>query len=292
MKVAVVGPTGVLGRALVPLLLREGHSVLAVARSQQKALDLFVRPVDVAECDLLAASIDTLSRILDGYDAVIHIATAIPNNPTQPDAWDMNTRLRTTGTRVLLDAAISAGLECYLQQSITMAYPDCGDEWITEDQRLDSSSQRTTTTAPVIKMETMIRQIPHEQLRWCILRGGLFVGRGTFQERIISQVKQGTAVIAQDGSAFQSFIHVEDMATAVVAALTYAPAGTTYNVVDEPLRQREYLGKLAEAIGARKPSYVADAAPLISQRCCNLAAQRALSWRPTHGVIPKLPNVG
>lgn len=290
MKVAVIGPTGVLGRALVPLLLQEGHSVLAVARSHQKTRDLFGHAVEAIECDLLAASTDTLSRVLDGYDAVIHTATAIPDNPTQSDAWDVNTRLRTTGTRVLLDAAINTGVECYLQQSITMAYPDCGDSWITEDQPLDSGSQRTTTTAPVIKMEAMIRQVPKEQLRWCILRGGLFVGRRTFQDRTINDIQEGTAVIAQDGGAFQSFIHVEDMASAVVAALSFAPAGTIYNVVDEPLRQREYLGKLADAVGANKPPYVADAAPVISQRCCNLAAKQALKWRPTHDVIPKLPN--
>lgn len=290
MKVAVVGPTGVLGRALVPLLIQDGHAVLALARSPQKVSDLFGGAVDAVECDLLTASVDTLSRALDGCDAVLHIATAIPDDMTRADAWVANTRLRTDGVRALLDATLNAGVERYLQQSITMAYPDCGDAWITEDQPLDSTPQRATTTAPVIEMEAMIRRISGAQLCWCILRGGLFVGHRTFQERAIDQLKQGTAVIAGDGGAFQSFIHVEDMASATAAALNAAPAGSTYNVVAEPLRQREYLEQLADAVGAPRPPYAADAAPLVSQRCSNLAARQALQWQPAHGIIPAAPG--
>ena len=38
--------------------------------------------------------------------------------------------LRTEGTRLLLEASTPAESDAYLQQSITLAYPDCGDRWL------------------------------------------------------------------------------------------------------------------------------------------------------------------
>jgi len=54
MRVAVVGPTGVLGRALVPLLLEKGYSVRALARSPAKVRRMFPQVSEVIECDLLS----------------------------------------------------------------------------------------------------------------------------------------------------------------------------------------------------------------------------------------------
>ena len=54
MRVAVAGPTGVLGRALVPLLLEKGHSVRALARTPETVRTLFPEVSEVLACDLLA----------------------------------------------------------------------------------------------------------------------------------------------------------------------------------------------------------------------------------------------
>ena len=177
MQIAVVGATGVLGRALIPQLLNEGHTVRALVRSTAKARALFPAEVESVECDLLSLEIEcSLVSMLSGCDAALHLATAIPKNSSAPGAWDANTRLRTDGTRRLLDAALAAKVECYIQQSIVMAYPDRGDEWITEEVPLDSSPARAAINAPVIEMENMLRAIAPQRLRWIILRGGTFVG--------------------------------------------------------------------------------------------------------------------
>src|SRR5947209_13336979 len=131
MRVFVVGATGVLGRALVPLLLARGHAVRALARSPERARPLAEAGTDVVPGDLLEPELATrLPGLLAGCQAVIHAATAIPRDAAAPGAWDATTRLRTEGTRRLLDAALATGAGRYLQQSIVMAYPDGGDRWL------------------------------------------------------------------------------------------------------------------------------------------------------------------
>ncbi len=287
MRVAVVGATGVLGRALIPLLLEHECLVRALVRSPAKARDALPPDIELAEGDLLAPDIEQeLPAFLEGCEAVLHIATAIPRNMSVPHAWDANTRLRTDGVRVLLQAALQARAKQYVQQSITMAYPDHGDEWITEDMPLDATPERAEVNASVIAMENLVRTLSADRMRWCILRGGRFVGPGTFSENTVAEVRSGTRVIAGAGRNFLSLIHVADMASATIAALERAPHGSIFNVVDEPLREGEYLDRLADAIGVgRPPRNVTLPAPP-SWRCSNRAAKSILHWSPTHPLIP------
>jgi len=287
MKIAAVGSTGALGRALIPLLVAEGYEVRAVARSAEKAKKLFPRDVEIAACDLLAPDAhETIAAALQGCEAVLHIATAIPADASAPNAWEANTRLRTEVVRLLLDASINAGANWYLQQGITMSYPDCGDAWITEDTPLDTSPARALITAPVVQMETMIRETPLSSLHWCILRGGSFVGPGTFQDQLIEELRAGQATVPGDGHNYVSFIHVADIASAFFHALKHATPGSIYNIVAEPMRQADYLDQLAAAIGADKPRRDESLSLPPSWRCDNGRAKSVLGWQPVHPIIP------
>jgi 2-alkyl-3-oxoalkanoate reductase len=287
MRVVVVGATGVLGRALVPLLMEHGYAVRAIVRSTAKAREVLPQGIDLAEGDLLAPHIEQqLPQMIAGCEAVVHIATAIPRDMNAPHAWEANTRLRTDGVRILLQAALQAGAKQYIQQSITMAYPDHGDEWITEEMTLDSAPHRATVCAPVIAMEDLVRTLATDRLRWCILRGGSFVGPETFQENMLANLRKGTHVVAGTGQNFVSLIHVADMASAIVAALEHAPDRSTFNIVADPLREGEYLDRLADTIGVGRPSRNVTLPTPPSWRCSNQAARSILHWSPTHAIIP------
>jgi nucleoside-diphosphate-sugar epimerase len=289
MRIFIVGATGVLGKALLPLLQQQGHAVRALVRSKAKVQELQNIGIDAREGDLLTADVEPLLLdMMEGCDAAIHIATAIPEDSTALGAWDRNTRLRTEGTQHMLQAALATGVKRYIQQSIVMAYPDGGDEWIYENTPLDASPERRSLCGPVIDMEDIVRDIARDQLQWCILRGGNFVGPGTSQDRLIESLRAGTTSIPCDGTTFLSLVHVADMATAVSSALTQAPAGTLYNIVDEPIRSGDYLTRLATLVGAKQPEqdYSNPCPP--SQRCSNQAACGILSWEPTHGIFPNI----
>jgi hypothetical protein len=99
--------------------------------------------------------------------------------------------------------------------------------------------------------------------------------------------------IVGDGAGIISFIHVDDAATAALAALTNGRG--VYNIVDdEPAPEREWLPDLASAIGAKPPRHVPTwlarlAAGEIAVEMMtkgrggsNAKATAELSWRPQY----------
>ena len=94
MTVLVAGATGVLGCELVPRLIADRHGVRAIARSASTAE--LPAGVELIDADLLE---DDLHELVDGCDAVIHIATAIPRDPLAPGAWDLTARLSCSALR-------------------------------------------------------------------------------------------------------------------------------------------------------------------------------------------------
>ncbi len=294
MRVFIAGATGVLGRNLIPLLLGQGHSVRALVRDVAKARELFKdKNVELEEGDLLnPGSQLRLPELLDKCEAVMHLATVIPRDFTAHQAWDQNTRLRTEGTSRLVEAALAASVTIYIQQSIIMAYPDGGEEWLDEEIQLDTSPDRAATSSPVIKMEELVRAVPTERLKWSILRGGTFVGPGTFQENLIERLKAGTEEVAGDGRNFNSFIHVIDMARACAAVIEQVPGGLIANIVAPPVRQGEYLDKLARLSGALPPPRNPDLPRLPSWRCRNDRAKMLLGWQPIHSLFPESIEAG
>lgn len=291
MRIAIFGSTGVLGRALVPLLQQRKYNIRAFARSKTKAHNLFPQLSEIVICDLLLTKPKDLPAMLDGCDVVLHIATSIPVNFTDPGAMKVNSWLRTTGTKMLLDASLAAGVRRYIQQSIIMAYPGNGDKWINEEMPLDSSPQRKGLCAPVITMEQMIKNISPKKLEWSVLRGGTFVGRNTFQDNTIKKLKMAGEIIPGDGNNFISLIHVQDMANAFVLAIEKAPSGSVFNIVDEPVRQGIYLDRLADLTGAAQPVRDINLPAPPSWRCSNRLAKSILGWRPRHNFYPQSNSV-
>ena len=282
VRVLVAGSTGVLGRALVPRLMAHGHGVRAIARHPSPA-DL-PSGVEMFVTDLLE---DDLVERVRGCDAVVHIATAIPSDSSDRRGWDITARLRTIGTRRLLDAALACGVSRYLQQSIVMAYRDGGDTWLDEHAPLDDSPERAAICQPVIEMEAMIRRIDPTQLAWTILRGGSFVGAGTAQTSLVEQLRRGDVVVAGDGSNYCSPVSVVDMASAMVAALEQAPTCSIFNIVDEPLRYGDYVDALADLVGGARPRRTANLPLPPSWRCTNKAARAVLGWMPRERIWPQ-----
>src|SRR5689334_21527668 len=71
MRVLITGATGFIGRALVPRLQRDGHTIVAWVRSESRARSLLGADVDlVAASAGHAALVDALGNV----DAVVNLA--------------------------------------------------------------------------------------------------------------------------------------------------------------------------------------------------------------------------
>ena len=104
----MTGGSGALGRAAIPILRARGLNVEA---PDEFKLDLFAR--------------NAVTSAVAGVDSVLHLATRIPprDRAGQSGAWNENDRLRAEASRLLVDAALSAGTETYVQPSVTFLYP-------------------------------------------------------------------------------------------------------------------------------------------------------------------------
>ena len=200
MRIFVTGGSGVLGRATLPLLAA-AHEVDAPAHGE---LDLFD-----------AAAVAARVR---GADAVMHLATRIPlpERRDEPGAWRENDRLRAEASRLLVDAALAASADVYVEPSVAFLYPDGPAD---EDAPLVEPPERLRSA---LAAEEQARRFAASGRRGVILRLGLLDGPGTGN--------------TTPNHVFGATLHIDDAGRALVAALSL-PSGV-YNVCRDGERVR------------------------------------------------------
>jgi nucleoside-diphosphate-sugar epimerase len=137
MKVFVAGGTGAVGGHAIPALVREGHTVTALARTPEKAAALTAQGATAVSVSLFDRS--ALTAVFAGHEAVINLASAIPpmTRFMSVKAWQNNDRVRMEGSAAVVDAALAAGVGRVVQESVSMLYRDQGTGWVGEDAPID-----------------------------------------------------------------------------------------------------------------------------------------------------------
>ncbi len=261
MRIFVAGATGVIGRRLVPMLVERGHDVVGMTRSEERGDALRAAGAQPVVCDVYDA--DRLKAVIVEArpDALMHELTDIPPDidPRKyAEQFAGNDRVRTDGTRNLMEAAASAGVSRVIAQSISIAYAPVGGWVKTEEDPLydDAPMPFRRSVEALHGLESAVTG--HPGIGGVALRYGLFYGPGTAYAsdgHLAGLTRRRNLPIVGRGDAVTSFIHIDDAATATVAALSGPPG--IYNVVDdEPAPAREWLPAYAEAIDAPPPRRV------------------------------------
>jgi nucleoside-diphosphate-sugar epimerase len=288
MRVFVTGGTGAIGGHAIPALRRAGHAVTALARTEEKAAALSADGATPALVSLFDT--EALTDAFADHDAIINLATAIPptNKAVQAKAWEPNTRIRTEGSTAVVDAAIAAGVDRVIQESVTMIYPDRGDEWVDESVEPD----RFPIALANLAAEANAARFTAGGGIGTVLRFGWIYGPGAAHaEEALALARRHvvTRLGAPDG--YVSVVHTVDTGTAVVAALD-APAGVFNVVDDEPLTKRAFGDALAAAAGKTPWLRVPGRAALLfgdrttsltrSVRAGNARFKAATGWSPLY----------
>jgi 2-alkyl-3-oxoalkanoate reductase len=112
MRVLVAGASGVIGRQLVPLLLADGYQVTGMTRSESSAAAVLGMGAQAVLADALdQAAVQEVVQFA-APEVVVHELTAIPAlvDPRRfAQEFEATNRLRRTGTRNLVSAALAAG---------------------------------------------------------------------------------------------------------------------------------------------------------------------------------------
>jgi nucleoside-diphosphate-sugar epimerase len=116
MSILVTGATGFIGGNLCAKLAREGSSVRALVRDDNRAELLRQQGIEIAHGDLLDP--DTLRQATSGIRTVYHFAAVFRQEVPSKEIWATNV----TGIENLLDAAARSGVKRFIHCSSTSVY--------------------------------------------------------------------------------------------------------------------------------------------------------------------------
>jgi len=173
------------------------------------------------------------------------------------------------------------------RKGISFFYVDGGSDWVDEDTAIDAPRFAAAFQAA----EGSAARFAETGAAGVVLRFALFYGAGSSHTNTaLKAARRGLSPFPGPRDGYQAVLHLDDAATAVLAALD-VPTGI-YNVAeDEPATRRE----LAEAIGAalhrragwsvpgftklggQKTSYMAR-----SVRVSNRRFREASGWAPSY----------
>jgi nucleoside-diphosphate-sugar epimerase len=257
MKVFVAGAGGAVGRRLVPQLVTAGHEVVATTRGDAK-LDalrrLGARAVVVDGLDAAAVG----SAVAQAEpEVIVHQMTALATMGGNPRRFDkdfaLTNRLRTEGLDHLLAAAKATGVRKVIAQSY-IGWNNRRDGGLvkTEADGLDphpAAAQRKSLAA----IEYLERALLDGQgMETVALRYGFLYGPGS-SEAVVGPIHKRQIPLVRNATGIWSWTHVDDAASAAVAALDRGDHAV-YNIVDDdPAPVAEWLPYLAEVIGAQPP---------------------------------------
>ncbi len=296
MNVFLAGATGAIGRRLLPMLVKEGHKVVAMTRAPEKIRDLEAMGAEPVLCDVFDVSglNDVVKRAAP--EIIIHQLTSF--GATARDPLAETNRLRIEGTGNLVAAARAAGARRFIAQSISFLCAPKGVGLTDENTPLylDAPEAFRPLVEAVAELERQTLSV--DGIEGIVLRYGHFYGPGTFYASdgsIAASVRNGQMPIIGNGTGIYSFIHVDDAAAATILALTRGAPGIYTIVDDAPVPISEWLPVYAELLGALTPERMAETVALETigaflvymmteqHGASNTKAKRELGWQLAHG---------
>jgi nucleoside-diphosphate-sugar epimerase len=302
MRVFVAGGTGALGRRLVPLLIAGRNEVVALTRSPERAEWLQHAGATAVVGDALDRDAVIEAVVRAEPEVVVHELTAFSQLGTNLRRFEREVtetnRLRTDGTDILRDAVLAAGARRFVAQSFAgWTYARDDGPVKTEADPLDPH--------PLPPLRGAIDALRHHEkavldadgLDGIVLRYGTWYGPGTsfaHDGLYVREIRRRRFPVVGDGAAVWSFVHINDVARATIAAIERGKRGV-YNIVDdEPAPVAIWLPELAAVIGAKPPRRVpvwlgrlvaGELAVLVMTEIrgsSNAKAKRELDWQPSY----------
>jgi uncharacterized protein YbjT (DUF2867 family) len=128
MRIFLAGASGVIGQRLIPRLVQAGHVVAGLTRSSGKTEALRQLGAEPIVCDVYDR--EALIRAVREFapDVILDELTDLPDDASQISARaDLNARIRTEGTRNLIEAGRRSGSPALVAQSVAWPLPEGPD---------------------------------------------------------------------------------------------------------------------------------------------------------------------
>lgn len=274
MRVLIFG-CGYLGRRTAQAWIRQGATVFACTRSDQKSRELSQLGIQPLIGDICQPA--TL-RDLPVVDIVLQSVGYDRNSGQTRDQVTLQ------GMRNVLQ---QVGRNClrFIQISSTSVYGQTSGEWVDEESASHPTAEGGQLTLAAEKLV-------HEHypaggpVNATVLRLAGIYG----PDRVLARLESLRAAepIAGNPDSWLNLIYVDDAVSAIMACSTVdAPAGTFNVVDDQPIARRDYYTHLADMVGAPVPEFdTSDASARgsggLNKRCSNRKLRQLLGWTPRY----------
>ena len=241
MRVLVSGASGLVGGALVPALVADGHEVARLVRRAARAPDEIAWQPEREALDPAA---------LAGRDAVVHLAgesIAAGRWTKARRAGIRNSRVATTRLLAETLTRSSAAPRILVCSSAVGYYGDRGDEVLTE-----ASGPGHGFLADVVReWEAAAERAVHAGVRVVHLRQGMVLSaRGGALTPLLRLFRAGLGGPLASGSQWVSWITLADLVDAIRRALAdQGFEGAVNAVAPGSVRQRDFARTLGRALG-------------------------------------------
>ncbi|WP_068060081.1 NAD-dependent epimerase/dehydratase family protein [Nocardia xishanensis] len=284
MRILVTGANGYLGGAVTARLRRDGHQVVALVRreSVRTPTGTAVRIADLLDPQ-------SLTEAVRDVDAVCHLAGLTRARDSVADPLPYF-RVNVGGTVALLDAMARAGIEKLVFASTAAIYAT-DVQPMTEDVP-DAPPHPYAASKQAAEL-AIAAQAASGRLAAIVLRlSNLVGGADTDDTRILPRLRAVATGASDrlrvygDGTATRDYLHLEDAARAVAAAVTHLPGlgvCRRYNIGSETGTSVAELVALTSRITGR--AIPVEHLPAVQEPptlvCDSSRAAGELGWRAT-----------
>jgi dTDP-4-amino-4,6-dideoxygalactose transaminase/nucleoside-diphosphate-sugar epimerase len=286
-RIMVTGAGGYLGSVLLPMMLKAGHSVVAVDTFYfgDHPLDRVKNDagLEIRRCDVR----DLTAADLVGVDTIVSLA-AISNDPAGDLAPNWTVEVNQDATIRLAELAKDEGVRRFVFASSCSVYGAGGDDLLDE-----SSEQGPLTVYAVTKQatENALNELAAEDFRVVSLRKATLFGVSPRMRldlvvnRMVSHAMTGKSIEVHGGDQWRPLLHVRDAATAYLRCVELPDAATpvadAFNVVGENVTVLDLAGRVSDALGGVSLDVQAGGLDQRSYRVSGEKFERLVGFEPS-----------
>jgi hypothetical protein len=238
VKVVISGASGLIGSALVPTLLQQGHEVLRLVRRE---------PASTGEVrwDPTAGELDP--RGLDGVDAIVNLS-----GENIGQRWTASrkreivaSRVRATDLLARTAAALAPPAAVLVCAGGAGIYGDRGDEIVTEESALGEGFEADVVRA----WEAAAEPARDAGIRVVNFRQGMVLGKdGGALQRMLLPFKLGVGGRVGDGRQWWTWVARDDVSAAYAFVLETDIAGVVNLCAPNPVTCTQFTDALGKAL--------------------------------------------
>ncbi|MFI4934116.1 MAG: hopanoid-associated sugar epimerase [Caulobacterales bacterium] len=260
-RILVTGATGFVGSAVLRALIARGAAVRVLARPASPRANLAGLDCEVAIGDITDA--DAMASAMEGVRHLFHVAADY--RLWARDPADLR-RVNVEGTRVVMEAALAAGVEriVYTSSVATLRAADAASI-VDETQPLAEAEAVGAYKQSKVAAERLVeRMVAERGLPAVIVNPSTPIG-----PRDIKPTPTGRMVVEAATGRIPAFVdtglnlvHVDDVAEGHLLALEKGVFGERYVLGGQNVALSEFLASIAALAGRKAPTLNLPRAPL------------------------------